>query len=266
MSTTTCRLVSSHPAAVLAELRHPVRLAFVPTMTIALLLVATAGLEVVPRLAAVLWWVAMPLQLVVTLFVLTAWIGRQTFGQEHVTPAWFIPVVGVVVVPLVGVSVGPPEISWFFFSVGVVSWMALLPVVLGRLLLHGQELPAKLVPTLAVLVAPPAVAFLALLRLLPAQSPAPIARVLYYAALFFALLVLAQIGALRRAPFALSWWAYSFPAAALTVATLVMAREPGGMFLHVLAWMLLVGTSLLVAVLTVRTVVAMLRGRICVPE
>lgn len=257
--------VIRHPGAVRDELHHPVRLAFVPTSTIALLLLATAGQDVAPGLASVLWWAGSIGQLALTLYVLSAWISRATFGMQHVTPAWFIPVVGMVAVPLAGVTFGPLEVSWFFFSVGLVLWVALLPMVLTRLFVHEQPVPGQLLPTLAVLIAPPAVAFLAYLRLTGGGLDEA-SRVLYYTAAFFALVFLAQVGRLRRLPFFLSWWAYAFPLAGLSVATTVMVREVGGGLLLAGAWALLVVVSCLVALLAVRTVAAIGGGRICVPE
>lgn len=254
-----------YPEAVRAEIAHPVRLAFVPTASIALLLLAAAGRETVPALAAGLWWVGVVTQLVATLAVLTAWMSRPVFAMGHVSPAWFIPVVGTLTVPLAGVTFGPIELSWFFWSVGLVFWGALLPMVLTRLFVHETPVPAQLLPTLAILIAPPAVAFVSLQRLEPGTLGLP-ARVLYYAALFFALLFLAQVGRLRRLPFFLSWWAYSFPLAALAVATSVMAGLLGSAFLGVVAWMVLLLGSALVGVLAVRTASAMIAGRICVPE
>jgi tellurite resistance protein len=247
------------------ELHHPVRLAFVPTSTIALLLLATAGQDVATGVAATLWWVGAIGQLALTLYVLSAWIGRPTFGMQHVTPAWFIPVVGMVAVPLAGTTFGASEVSWFFFSVGLVFWVALLPMVLTRLFIHDQPVPGQLLPTLAVLMAPPAVAFLAYLRLNGGELDT-MARVLYYTAVFFGLLFAAQVGRLRRLPFFLSWWAYAFPLAGLSVATTVMAREVGGRFLTSAAWLLLALVTALVTLLTVRTVAAIARGRICIPE
>ncbi|NTV39084.1 MAG: C4-dicarboxylate ABC transporter [Demequinaceae bacterium] len=253
------------PAAVRRELHHPVRLAFVPTATIALLLLATAGQDIARGLASGLWWVGAVGQLVLTLYVLSAWISRPTFGMQHVTPAWFIPVVGMVVVPLAGVTFGPLEVSWFFFSVGLVFWFALLPMVLTRLFVHESPVPSQLLPTLAVLIAPPAVAFLSYGRL-TGEGLDIIARVLFYTAAFFALLFFSQVGRLHRLPFFLSWWAYAFPLAGLSVATTVMSREIGGGFLMVSAWVVLVAVTALVALLGVRTASAIVRGRICIPE
>lgn len=252
-----------HPDAVRREMQHPVRLAFVPTATIALLLLATAGQDVVPGVARVLWWVGAAGQLVATLAVISAWIARPTFAGQHVNPAWFIPVVGLVVVPLAGVRFGPPEISSFFFSVGVLFWLALLPIVLSRLFVHEHPLPAQLLPTLAVLIAPPSVAFLSW-RLLQGGEVDRLAEGFAHVAVFFALVFFAQVGRLRRIPFFLSWWAYSFPLAALSVAVTVWSATTP--VLTGVAWALLGGVTVLVAVLIARTAAAVRAGRICVPE
>jgi tellurite resistance protein len=213
----------------------------------------------------VLWWVGVAGQLVLTLYVVSAWMSRPVFGLQHVTPAWFIPVVGTLAVPFAGVVHGPRELSWFFFSVGLVFWGTLLPMVFTRLFLHPEPVPARLLPTLAVLIAPPAVAFLAYLSLSGGKLDA-FARVLYYAALFFGLLFVVQIGRLHRLPFFLSWWAYSFPLAALSASTTVMAGLVGGLPMRALAWALLVLVSALIVLLGGRTLSAMVRGHVCVPE
>jgi tellurite resistance protein len=257
--------VVRYPGAVLAEARHPVRLAFLPTSGIALVLLAAAGQDIAPALAEVLWWSGAAAQLVLTLFVLSSWVSRPTFVSGQVTPAWFIPVVGLVAVPLAGVRFAPLGISWFFFAAGALFWLALLPLVLGRLFVHEQPVPAKLLPTLAVLVAPPAVIMLAYVRLVPDAFSTPAPQAMYDVAVFFALLLGTQVRTLARLPFFLSWWAYSFPLAALSVATTVMADEYGGA-LEVVAWVLLAGVTLLVVLLTARTAVEIVRRRICVPE
>lgn len=254
-----------YPAAVRDEVSHPIRLAFVPTASIGLLLIAAAGREIAPGLATALWWVGVAAQLVATLAVLTTWINRPAFGMQHVSPAWFIPVVGNMVVPLGGATLGPPEVSWFFWSAGIVFWLALLPLVLTRLFVHEAPVPAKLLPTLAILIAPPAVAFVSL-RLLAGGDLTVADRVLYYSGAFFALLFLAQVGRLRKLPFFLSWWAYSFPLAALTVSTTIMAGLLDSGFLTVAAWTVLAVGSALVILLAVRTAGAMLAGKVCVPE
>jgi len=254
-----------HRASARSELHHPVRLAFVPTITIALLLLATAGQEIAEPLARVLWWVGAGGQLVLSLYVLGSWIARSTFATAHVNPAWFIPVVGLVVVPLAGVRFAPLELSMFFFSTGLLLWLALLPMVLSRLFIHEQPVPNQLLPTLAVLIAPPAIAFLSWTRMHGGHVDV-FAQMQFSVAVFFTLLFVTQAGRLHRIPFFLSWWAYSFPLAALSVATTAMAGVVDGVWFSGVAWAVLAAVSALVLLLLVRTSSAMLGGRICVPE
>lgn len=254
-----------HPDAVRAEAAHPVRLAFLPTPGIALVLLAAAGQDLAPRLAEGLWWTGAAAQLVLTLYVVSAWIGQQHFTWAHVTPAWFIPVVGLSAAPLAGGRFAPGGISWFFLGTGLVFWIALLPLVLGRLVLQGEPLPAKLAPTLAILIAPPAVVLLAYLRLVEDPFGTPLPQVLFGVAVFFALLVAAQAPVLVRAPFAISAWAYSFPLAALSAATTVMSDQYGGILVPV-SWSLLAVVSLVVTALVVRTARAILADTLFVPE
>lgn len=254
-----------HPMAIRAEAGHPVRLAFLPTPGITLVLLAAAGQDLVPRLSEVLWWAGVGTQLPLTLFVLSAWLGGRHFTWAHVTPAWFIPVVGLSAAPLAGARFAPDGISWFFLGTGLIFWMALLPLVLGRLVFHDEPLPAKLAPMMTILIAPPAVILLAYLRLVPDAFATPIPQAMFGVAVFFALLVVTQAPALRKAPFALSAWAYSFPVAAFTVATIVMADHYGGVLLAA-AWAMVAGVTSIIAALTVRTMVAIGRGALFVPE
>ena len=53
------------------------------------------------------------------------------------------------------------------------------------------------------------------------------ARILYYVALLLFMLLLVQYRQFVKIPFYLSWWAYSFPTAAITIATVLMAAKTG---------------------------------------
>jgi len=239
-------------------------IAFAATIPVATLILAAAFVDVQAVLSAVLWWAGAAAQLGLTLDVLRVWIADRRFEPSHVHPAWFIPVVGNLVVPLAGVTHAPDDVSWFFFSIGLVYWLALLPIVLNRLFLHGP-LPPRLAPTLAILIAPPAVAFLAWLRLGGAVTD-PVGRILLHVATFQALLLLVQARALRRAPFALSAWAYTFPLAALTVAFLAAARDESTSVYRPMAAITLAAVTFVVAVLAGRTLQAVWRHEICRPE
>ena len=133
--------------------------------------------------------------------VLSAWFSRPDIGPTAMTPAWFIPVVGNVITPLAAAQLGSVELAWFAFGVGIVFWLGLLPLLLQRVLLHDPPLPAKLLPTIAIFIAPPAVAMLSW-QALTGVADGPVVRVLYAAAMVFVVLLLAQVPRLRRLPFA----------------------------------------------------------------
>lgn len=253
----------AHPAEVKAEWNHPVRIAFFPAVSISLLLLAAALLEPMPQVAHWVWLAGTLLQGILALSVISAWIGHRAFQPGQLTPAWFIPAVGNVIVPLAGARLGYTEISWLFFSGGLVFWVVLLTLVVNRLMFH-DPLPGKMVPTLMILVAPPAVAFTAWLRL--NDEVGPFGHFLLSTAYVFALIVATQAGRFRAIPFALSWWALSFPLAALSIASFGYAEAAGSTAHRLIGAGLL---ALLVAVVTgliLRTALAIRAGTICLPE
>ena len=251
------------PAAVAAEWRHPVRIAFFPASSIGLILLSIAALGVAPDLSLWLWLIGSTLHFVFTIMVITTWIDHSRYEVVHLNPAWFIPVVGNILVPIAGIRHAPADVSWLFFSVGLLFWLVLLTVVVNRLIFHSP-LPARLMPTLFIMIAPPAVGFISWTTL--SGGVDPFGRILFFSAIFFFLMMLPQLGKFARLPFTLSWWAYSFPLAALTIAQFAMAEKGGVVFYRWIGFGLYGLLALLIAALAVRTIVAMARGEICVAE
>lgn len=252
-----------HPAEVRAEWKHPVRIAFFPAMSISLLLLATALVDPMPQVARVLWLVGTTAQGLLALAVIGAWIGHRAFQPGHLTPAWFIPAVGNVIVPLAGARLGYVELSWLFFSGGLVFWLVLLTLVMNRLMFH-DPLPGKMVPTLMILIAPPAVAFVSWLRL--AGEVGAFGHILLSLAYVFALVVVTQLGKFRNMPFALSWWALSFPLAALSIASFAYAEAADSAAHRIIGAGVLALLVLVVAGLILRTGMAIRARQICLPE
>lgn len=255
--------IALHRAEVMKELYHPVRLSFFPTISISLVLLSIATLEIHHGLSEVLWLGGSALHLLFTLYVLGAWINHEHFQIQHMNPAWFIPVVGNILVPIAGVSHDYVELSWFFFSIGLLFWLVLLTIVFYRIIFHAP-LPGKLVPTLFILIAPPAVGFIAYVKLTGGIDV--FARLLYYSGLFITLLLFTQVHRFARLKFFLSWWAYSFPLAAITIATLVMYQQLGHRVLLGMGVALLAVLTAVIGILVLRTAIAVMRHEICVAE
>lgn len=93
-----------------------------------------------------------------------------------------------------------------------------------------------------------------------------LARVLFAATIGFLLLVAGQYRLLLKVPFAVPYWAYAFPAGAATTAAIAVAGDRRTPVYTSLAWILLVGSTLLVLAVAAVTVRAALRREICVPE
>jgi tellurite resistance protein len=252
--------IIKYPQDVLAELNHPIKLAFAPTFSIALILLSIAFLHSVPELSFWLWSVGATLHLAATLYVMSSWIHHTKYEIAHLNPAWFIPVVGNILVPIAGIHHASVEISWFFFSLGLFFWPVLTAIIFYRLIFHGS-LPDRFMPTLFIFIAPPAVGFISYYNL--TGSIDAFAHVLYGTALFFTLLLFVQVRLFLRLKFFLSWWAYSFPLAAVTIATLIMAKETGLALYAVLAIGLLAILTLVIAILLGRTALAVIRREIC---
>ena len=141
--------------------------------------------------------------------------------------------------------------------------MILQTLFFYRIFFH-LALPEKLLPTFFILIAPPAVGFIAYVKL--SGGVDNFAYILYYFALFMFLFLLVQVPMFRRVRFFLSWWAYSFPVAALTIASVLMYRQTDVRFFYVLAcvvFAVLIGIICTLAVLTIRAVV---KCQICVEE
>jgi len=73
-----------------------------------------------PGLSQIVWTAGTVLHFGFTLYVLSVWIHHTHFEINHMNPAWFIPIVGNILVPIAGVHHASAEISWFFFSIGLV--------------------------------------------------------------------------------------------------------------------------------------------------
>ncbi len=210
------------PEAARAEFEHPGQNAFIATISISLMLLAGAIQPWSFAVADAVWIAGAGLHLVLAIAIFGRWMVHAA-EINHVNPGWFIPIVGNIVAPVTGVPLGHTELSWLFFAVGMMFGIILYAIVFYRLLFHDR-LPPVLRPTLFILMAPPAVASLAYLALGGAFDG--MARSLFLVALFIALLVAAQGRQFVGIPFAVSWWAYTFPMDALTVAAL---RYHGGL-------------------------------------
>lgn len=254
-----------YPKAARAELTHPIRMPFVPAFTVAVLILATASAEVMPTVASVLWWVGAIGHLIATALIVSVWFNSPNITANIMTPAWLIPIVGNVVTPLAGKQVGNVDLSWFAFGIGAVLWLGMLPLLLHRLLLAETPLPPKLLPTIAIMVAPSAVMTVSWVQL-TGDASGVVPRMLAGVTWLFALILALQLPRFLKMKYMLTFLGFTFPLGALTVATLVMAGALEGVGYDILAVVILVISTIAILGIVARTLVAVIKGVIFLPE
>jgi len=252
-----------HPNEIRKEFQNITKLSFFPAISISLLLLSIAFMDLLPGFSQALWVIGTIVHFIFSVAIISIWIRHPSLEINHISPAWFIPVVGNILVPITGIAYAPAEISWFFFSIGLVFWIALFTILFYRLLFHNP-LPERLLPTLFILIAPPAVGFISYVKLTGAVDS--MARILYYFGLFVFILMIPQLRMLSRIKYYLSWWAYTFPMAALTIATILMYHQNHFAFFKYLALALLILLSGIVLLLGVMTLSAIKNKNICIED
>ena len=251
-----------HRKEAIAEMINPVRLNFLPAVSISLLLL---GMLAAPGdWSVVLWGSGAALHLAIMLGIVSSWLLRQ-LELNMLNPTWFIPATGNVLVPIPAANAGYTEVAWFFFSIGLFFWLIIMTLCYYRLI-FGTNLPDLLQPTLAILLAPPAVIYIAWVALNgDGEGADVVGRILYYKALFTFLLLLVQVPKLVRIPFYFSWWAYTFPLATFSLASFEYVRTIAPNAEPLL--MTLVGfTTLVILLVFLITVVHLFSGKLLRPE
>lgn len=247
---------------VAAEFRHPIAGNLFGTILISLLLLPLVLVRASPVLAQGLWILAAAGMVVFAVLIVSRWMSsRQQLA--HATPAWIVPVVGLLDVPLAAPALGLPHtqtLTLFALSVGLFFAVPLFTLVFARLVFE-EPLPPAMRPTLMILVAPFAVGFSSYVATLGRIDA--FAEGLFLIGVFvFAILVGLLRDLPRGCPFRVSWWAVSFPAAAMAVAALRYAAYAQTGLADGLALLLLAFATGLIGALALRTLAGIARGEL----
>jgi tellurite resistance protein len=265
-----------HPQALAEDLRHPVRHAFVAALPASLILLVSVGVTawggtawMLPVLDG-LWWLGSLSQLATTVWVLARWWQPPPFGSSAgssggltwagLTPVLFIPVVGNVLVPLAGVALGHAEWSMAQFGIGLFFWPVMVALIGVRIAVQGLW-PERMMPTVFMFTAPPAVIGSSVLELGAPQALGWLCWGIGVSCLLWAGTQARRILAL---PFGMAHWGVSFPLAAMASLTLRLA-QPGN---TAALWgpPLLALATLVILGLTLATLRGLRDGSLLAPE
>lgn len=254
-----------YPSVVYQEMQDPVAVCFFATFIVCLLLLPGVILPYFPEGATGLWRIGAVLMFYFAWYVLRKWFDHQQQPQTA-NPAWVLPVVGTLDIPIVGYKLAVPsahEISLAAFGIGILFSIILLTIIFSRLLFQAP-LPQAVQPTLMILTGPLALAFSVYQGL--TGSIDLFSAVLFYFNIFLLLLFGSKIMLIPKAcPFKVSWWSVSFPLTAVTVTSLIYAGAHTGWAHQLLAGILLALTTLVIIYLFIITVYQIITGTFSPP-
>ena len=252
------------PGTVASELKHPVLGPFYSLLPISGMLLAV-GLQPYASGAALLVFCLS--------FLATALLGGWLTGQWIVAeldidkfhPGYFLPTVaGGLLGAECATHFGMVGLGWMSFGVGMICWVMLGSIILNRLFFR-PALPAALIPTLAIEIAPPVVAGNTYFTLTGGRLD----LFAYFLAGYAVLMVLVQ---LRLAPvylklaFTPGFWGFTFSyaaAAGFALRWIGIAHPPAAAFLGLTV---LVVITLLIGGIAVRTLVALGQSKLIPPR
>ena len=252
-----------YPKIAIKEWNHPIKINFFAAFSISMLILAIIYKDEFESISFFFWSVGTALHFYLTLYTIRFWINSNQ-ELQHSNPAWFIPIVGNVLVPVAGVGFAPLGLLMYFFSVGVFFWVILFAVLINRIIFHHQ-LAGKFMPTLFIFIAPPAIAFIAYFKMFGVADDM-FALVMFNLALFFTILVAFMYKNFIKIKFFISWWAFTFPLAAMTIASMLMYSKTQDIILMYLSYAMMTVTTVVISIVIYKTIKNMLAFEVCIQE
>ena len=238
----------------LSDFKNPIIGQFFATMPIACLVMSADFLivgvnymntDLAIELAKIFWVIGAVNAVLISIIIPLHSFISQEVKIESLSPAWFMPPVSLIVIPVAGAKLIPYwptdcQLSMLVFN--YISWgsgfflfLILEVICLYRFICH-PPLPGKLAPTFWINLGPIGAGTIALLTLGNASTHflgEYVLSIFNIFALFLwgfglwwlicALFLTVYYFSHKNLPFSLSWWAFTFPLGAYTGATYLIA-------------------------------------------
>lgn len=289
------------PASVRKDFNHPVAANFFPTMPIALILFSLNLMKYPTmffpadfslQLALALWAIGTT-GIYILGFVILAHIFRhREIGIQHANFGWYIPPVSKLLIPIAGYELagffpqytGPlMTISTASFGIGFFLFLFVGAAVYHRYIYH--ELPmSRFAATFFIGIAPPAIISVILFKLmhllshhavigLDAKVVATLAKIGIlltwgFAAWWFIMALIVILYYLKKMelPYALSWWAFTFPSGALCVSSGVAWKISQFDIILYFYWLSVAFLLCIWSLVFIRTMKGVISGKIFAPS
>lgn len=290
----------SYPANIRKDLNHPIAANFFPTMPISLILFSLNLLKfpdtffskaVSLKLAWYLWLLGSAGIYIMGFIILIHIFRHQEIKLQHANFGWYIPPVSKLIIPLGGYELAGhfPQYAELAFTIATVSLGVgfFLFLFVGAAVYHRyiyHELPmSRFAATFFIGIAPTAIIAVILGKMAdlfthhsfmgidPAAitSLVKIAMVMTwgFAAWWHIMAVIVTLYYLTRIelPYALSWWAFTFPSGALAVSSGITWQFTGLGIIHTFYLYSVVFLLVVWLIVLIRTIKGALSGKIFAP-
>ncbi len=244
------------------EFSHPIRVNFFAAFSISMLILSIDYRHYYTNVSELFFIFGAIFHIFFTYYTIRFWINNN-LEMQHSNPAWFIPIVGNLIVPIAGKGFVDDSILYFYFSIGIFFWIILFSIILNRIIFHNQFAP-KFMPTLFILIAPPSIGFISYIKL--TGSLDFFAQILFNLGLFFTILVFVMYKNFVKIKFFISWWAFTFPMAAVTLSTILMYELTQKGIYSIFSYVLTFITTIIVLLVAIQTIKHMKKKEICIME
>lgn len=286
-----------------ADLDHPVFGAFYPTMPISLIIIGIALEKAGPLFLSeavllpslqFLWITGTAGIAYFAITILNINFLKPDLKWDIANMGWLIPPVSALIVPILGSSLSVAyagttlgEINFIasliFLGIGSLLFIFVMGAIFTRYLFHDL-LPAHLAPTIWIGIAPTSILTIIAIKLVNpitvffdiskevAAVLGVISKVIGLSmwgfALFWVVLVVFVTAHHHKKiaiPFAMSWWAFTFPLGSFIVATGLIHKVIGGAFFQWVGLSALTGLIIIWCMVSIRTLRAVISGEIFKP-
>lgn len=246
------------PASITSSFTDSSKLVFFPLIPLSGLLLSIGARPYSVEFSTWLWLFSAPFNLYFAVVLTGRWIFNHQ-ERTNISPAWLFPIVGNAVVPIAGVPLGYADICWLFFSVGGVLWVFVFAALFHRMIFE-DFLPPQLMPSLLIVLSPPAILFIALYELKEGEIDT-LSYALIYTSLFLFAVFLPHWRRLVLVPVSVTLWSLTFPLTALTIATLLFYKGQGHLWQWWLAVSMLGIASVSVSYVSIVSTIGLVRRR-----
>lgn len=141
----------SHPSLFVDEISNPTLGSVIPTLDMAIMLIASVIETFATTLGRTLWLVAIALHVI--FFCRFLYYRIKDFDINHMIPSWFVPPIGIVVACVSGAEMGYPLLTSILFYFGLTMYIIMLPFMFYRMF-FGDKIEDSRIPSFGVMGAP----------------------------------------------------------------------------------------------------------------